>query len=54
MTIPVIIGIILPAHGEVPKRLKGLVSKTSRRESVRGFEPLLLRQKNEKALQILE
>ena len=35
--------IISLAYGGVPKRLKGLVSKTSRRESVRGFESPLLR-----------
>ncbi len=34
--------IIIPA-GDVPKRLKGPVSKTGRRASVRGFEPLRLR-----------
>ena len=35
--------ILFMTVGEVPKRLKGPVSKTGRRESVRGFEPLLLR-----------
>ncbi len=30
-------------YGELPKRLKGAVSKTARRESVRGFKSLILR-----------
>lgn len=34
---------IISTTGEVPKWLKGLVSKTSRRESVQGFKSLLLR-----------
>ena len=35
--------ILLFAIGELPKRLKGAVSKTARRESVRGFKSLILR-----------
>ena len=32
-------------YGEVPKRLKGLASNTSRSETARGFKSLLLRDK---------
>ena len=34
-------------YGELPKRLKGAVSKTARRESVRGFKSLILRHRKE-------
>ena len=35
--------ILMNAFGELPKRLKGTVSKTVRRASVRGFKSLILR-----------
>ena len=37
-------------YGELPKRLKGAVSKTARRESVRGFKSLILRHQSKNAL----
>ncbi len=33
----------LTKYGEVPKRLKGLASNTSRSETAQGFKSLLLR-----------
>lgn len=42
-------GILLLASGELPKRLKGAVSKTARRESVRGFKSLILRHTDQKS-----
>ena len=35
----------LTKYGEVPKRLKGLASNTSRSETAQGFKSLLLRLK---------